>query len=85
MKAYTIRDSTGICELCAVVFAETSRKARLYAYNYSDSIGMFGVEYIQFEAKRFPDADILYEGKNFFDWAEHSEFLIEHGWHEVDV
>jgi hypothetical protein len=46
---------------------------------------MFGVEYIQFEAKRFPDADILYEGKNFLDWAEHSEFLIEHGWHEVDV
>jgi len=80
-RAYTVSDATGVCEYSAVVYASSPAEARMMATSYEL---MEGCEYIDLRAKRFPDADDLLHTGNYLDWAEHSEWLIERGWREVE-
>ena len=62
---------------CAVVFAETRNKAKVYAQGCD---GFEDCEYIDIEARRLPIADKLYkEGKTEVDWNDPDDriFLVK--------
>ena len=67
MKAYTISDKDGAVGYSIVVFAETRGKAIAIA-QHSDEFGWYGMEYIDFRAKRIPALDKYYKGKSEMDW-----------------
>lgn len=78
MKAWLVREKDEFC--ATVVFAENRNKAKCIAMSTEVCED---VEYTRIEARRLPDADSQYKGRNEMDWNNPDDrlFLVkEYGW-----
>lgn len=81
MKAYKVWDEKG--DGSTIIYAETAKEARQYAYSFSDAVEY--AEYIDIRAKRMPLCDPLYNGKSregdWYDMDLRKILVEEYGWY----
>ena len=73
MKAWIVNDLPD-CEYTAIVFAETSGKAKSYCSEHDDIIG--DVDFIHVSARRCKEADKYFRGVPQMDWYDDDDRLL---------
>ena len=84
MKAWLVSDKDSYEGGSAVVFAETSGKAKLKAQRTN---ACEDADFTRITCRRMPDADKFYKGQDELSWYDEDAriFLVrDHGWECID-